>query len=163
MAARAIEVADTVVDVLIEHNPPGETPETTIERLTVSKLRNKDYLSSVKGRKIVVFCGPYAQADTATRGQDRSEYLVTVFAFSRYTEQGPATDEWVDNEIAWVESNIFDLLGNARAERFPSRLADLGLWPEVAEVTLLYDEDLLDEQNLFASAVAFAYRRDETN
>ena len=162
MPSRVRELADLVVEALIAANPPGATPETTFERVSLGKLRDRDYTSSITGRKVLVHCEGYLQADSNTRGTDRNAYIVTAVVARRYTDTaGPPAEEWVDGEIEWVQEHVYDALSGSRKVARPKTLFERGIWCEEAVVETLYDDDFLDEDSLFLSVLRFEFRRNE--
>lgn len=114
--------------------------------------------ASVGGRKVYVF--PLSTAgQLVTREEDQNDYALGLWVIERFTEAGDPSEEWLDARVEWVEW-LWKLLGNARGPRLlvDPEVRDSGLWPQVAEITTVYDHDELVEGKLFASVLQVVYR-----
>lgn len=107
------------------------------------------------GRRVFVFAAGKAQAATASRKLDLNEYRVEVVVIERYAAAGPPPDDWVAERVAWVETEIYDRLGDARAVPLPVR----DCFPQSQEWDQVYSYELLRELKLFRSGVIFGFRR----
>lgn len=113
------------------------------------------------GRKVYVF--PLSTAgQLVTRTEDQNDYALGLWVIERYTDAGDPTEEWLDTRVEWVEW-LWKLLGAARGPRLlvDPEVPDSGLWPQVAEITTVYDHDELVEGKLFASVLQVVYREHE--
>jgi len=111
------------------------------------------------GRKVMVFADAFSQV-TANRRDDQNDYTYTIMVVERYTEQGDAPDEWIDERVKFCEE-LITKLGDARGEWLLSGgVQGLGLWPEIAEITTVYDAEELHERKLFVSVLSITYREE---
>lgn len=113
---------------------------------------------SLRGRKIVVFRGGRAD-EPASRSEDQYDYLLALWVVERYTDPGDPSEEWIDERVEWCEW-LLTLIGSPRR---PPLLADAnnpnaGLWPQVAAIEEVYDEQELSENKLFLATLSVTYR-----
>lgn len=153
MAARSKEVRDAIVAKILAWwtGRGGEDEVTGLYRYDLKA-------ESLTGRKVQVF--PLRTAgEVVTRDEDANEYAFAVWIVERYEDEGDPTEEWIDDRVEWVEL-LWKQLGNPRGARLLADIGepDSGLWPEVAEITTVYDHDELVEGKLFASVVTVVYR-----
>ena len=154
MAARVTEVCQLLIDRLVSLLPAGDL--TTFERAYVPTILDADFaanIAALAGRKVYVMPSTYGQAEIASRGQDNNRYGPSVLIVERYTDAGGVADAWLDDRIAWVESQVYGPLQNLRADPL-----DGTLWPHSADVAVVYDPDFLREHKLFWSEVHFEFR-----
>lgn len=153
MAARSKEVRDAIVARILAWWTDRGADDA------VSGLYRVDITAeSLTGRKIQVF--PLRTAgELVNRLEDANDYAFAVWIVERYTGEGDPTEEWIDERVEWVEL-LWKELGNPRGERLLADPGepDSGLWPDVAEITTVYDHDELVEGKLFASVVTVVYR-----
>lgn len=148
--ARLIAVADAVRAAIAAGLPAGDTTEVTrcyVPRVTPDQA---------EGRFVFVYPLGYADAGPATRGDQTYAYRVGVQVDERYREAGDPPDEWLDAQLLWCETQVFDLLSDARA----AYLLNDTLRPEEAEVVVAYDPEQLDRK-LFESVMVFTFRAEE--
>jgi hypothetical protein len=156
MAARIAEVRDAAAAKITAAWSPAD-PDGVVARYRV------DIDSAThEGRKVYVFPSATASPEPATRGEDVFDYTLAFMVIERFTAadgMGDPAEAWVDERVAWVEW-LWKLLGDARAERLlaDEEDPDSGLWPEVAEITTVYDLEELAERKLFVSVVTVTYR-----
>lgn len=155
------ELADRVVEALTALRPTEDAAGTTVEKLYLQQILDREYQATIAGRLVLVVPMGKRQVEGATRGQDEWGWDIRVLVIRRYTEAGDVPAAWTKIETIWVEENVLEALGDARREDFPKTLADLDFYPDEAEVEEFYDEDLLLRDKLFFSSVMFLFRRDE--
>lgn len=163
--ARLTAVAEEVAGRLCRSFDPASN--TTVAREYAPDWFDPDYFlnnpnltSSFTGRRVFVFGSAERHQGAATRGEDDNHYVITVVAFEKFTDADrvPTTD-WVDERVAWVESEIFDRLGDARAPERDETVANS--IPVSQEWNIVYSPTLLAELKLFRSEVIVIYRRIE--
>ena len=97
-----------------------------------------------------------AQAATASRRLDLTEYVFDVVVLERYDGPEPTPPkDWVRARIDWVEREVYDRFGDARADPYPVE----DCFPQAVDWADVYDVGLLREQKLFQSLVTLTLRR----
>ena len=155
MASRLNTIADAAVLVIQAAITAAASDTTTVERTYLPEVLDPDYATAITTRKVYASGSGYAQVGVVSRAEDLNEYTLRLLIVSRYCDAGDPTRAWVDAQIDWVETYIYDALGDARGFRVSEA------WPETAEVPVAWDAELLAEHKLFWSEVTIAFRRDE--
>jgi hypothetical protein len=162
--ARLTRVARQVAAAL--DRPTDPYRQITVERAYAPDWFDPDYWANnpnlvdrFTGQRLYVFGAGEVHEGAFTRGEDENRYRVVVIAFERYAGDGPASDDtaWIDGRVAWVEEEIFDLLGDARSPA----LEDTEVVPLSQEWVSVYSADLLRQLSLFRSEVSLVYRKVE--
>ncbi len=109
------------------------------------------------GRKVIIVPVSYLTG-VANRTEDRGDYQLVVVVVERYTEQGPATDEWVDDRVMWCEL-LMTHITDPRAAKLLATNDEDGLWPDVSDV-LVYDVEELTQRKLFLSVITVTFREE---
>ena len=161
MAARISEVCDGVLAFLgglINPQPPD-----VVEGAYVTA----DAIETLDGKRVRVFPVAYGDAERLARWRVMKEYKVaTVVEVPYLSPASPAASgavppAWVDDQIAWVEANVFDPLNTAFVHKADGLLlGTLTCWS--CAVVLVYDVQRLAEEKVFASIVQVSYRESET-
>lgn len=103
-----------------------------------------------------VFPAGKAQAATASRGKDLSEYRLEVVLVERYDgAEAVPPRAWVKGRIDWVEVEVFDRFNDARADPYPVE----GYYPQSVEWVTAYDPADLRERKMFRSGLVITLRR----
>ena len=157
MAATIRLVCDAVVAAIVADWVP--TAPDGVERVY---LPDTDEAYAVVGRRIFVFPLGQAQADIASRAEDRNEFRVGVMLVENYAAAGTPSREWCDERVDFFDG-LYQLLGNPRTPHedplFPAPLAQV--YPDDAAIVVSYDADELRDKKLFWSLMELTYRRDE--
>lgn len=156
--ARITKVAELVTKTLGDAADPAAG--VTVERVYAPEWLDPDFwkdnpnlINSFTGRRIYVF-GATERNEIATRGEDFNDYGVVVIVLERYTDQGDPPDSWVDERVAWVESQVYDRLGDPRTDTppVPDSLSLTCDWTQV------YSPELLRKLKVFRSEVTAVIR-----
>jgi len=157
MAARITEVCAGVLgflEAIISPAPPDVAEAAYVPT---------DHLETVDGKRVRVVPGSYADAERLARRRMQREYKCAAIVEIPYTSaaspasSGAVPPEWVDQQIAWVEANVFDPLNESFVHAEDGLLlGSLTCWG--CEVTLVYDPIRLAEEKLFVSIVETSYR-----
>jgi hypothetical protein len=161
MAARIIDVCAGVLDFLagvIQAAPPD-----TVEGAYAAR----DQLETLDGKRVRVFPAKYGDAERLARWRVMKEYTIAVVVEIPYTAAasplavGAVPPAWVDQQVGWVEANIFDPLNTTFVHAADGLLLDsLTCW--TCTVTGVYDPVRLAEEKVFVSILEIAYRESET-
>ena len=153
-AARIKEVRDAAVAKILT----AWTDRDPAVDEVLGKYRADIEAAALGGRKVYVF--PISTVgQVVTREEDQNDYALGIWVIERYADAGDPTEEWLDVRVAWVEW-VWKLLGSPRGPRLLADpgIPDSGLWPDVAEITSVYDHEELVEGKLFASTLSVVYR-----
>jgi len=122
-----------------------------------------DVLETVDGKRVRVYPAKYGEAARLARYRVHNEYTVAVVVEVPYLaaasagSDGAVPPEWVDQQIAWVEANIYTPLNTTYVHEADGLLLDsLTCWTCV--VSVVYDPVRLAEEKLLVSIVEVAYR-----
>lgn len=163
--SRLSEVAKLVAAALDQAADPAAG--ITVQRTYAPDWLDPDYWkdnpnlqTEFTGRRVYVFGSAERQEGPATRGEDYNDYTITIIILERYDGSEPIPpDDWIEEREAWVESQVYDRLGDARAEGddevVPDAIAQSQEWAQV------YSIDYLRQLKLFRSEVNITYRRIE--
>lgn len=155
MASRILACRDAVRDLLVARLDPAEPDR--VRAVYVPKLDGAAW----DGWRYWVYPAGYRDRDRLSRASVRKEYRVAVEAEIRYPDAGSAEEdgtvppEWVDEQVRYVEVNVFDLLnetGVRKATLLASRFRC-----EACEVQAVYDPRRLHEDKVFASLIEVTY------
>lgn len=151
--ARLVVFGDAIVEAIQDGWDNEEEPGsiTTVERRWASREKENE-LRSMTGRKVWVFATGYGD-ETLTRRHDRGEYRVTIDVVRRFEGSGEFDDYWIDDEVLFVQDEIWDKLSNPRA----AEILD-GYWPDAGEVAVTVDEQLLAQNKVFWCRVELTFR-----
>ena len=155
--ARIIEARDALKEK-IDTLWPVETRESQTDDEVLTPWLFRIEADKVVGRKVFLFPSAYA-TEFATRASDRGDYTFVLLVVERYREQGDPPDEWVDGRVSFCEW-LANVTGDARGPRLLATNHLDGLWPEVAEVTTVFDLEELTERKLFLSVLTITYREE---
>jgi hypothetical protein len=119
---------------------------------------NPTLQASFTGRRVYVFSARERHEGPFTRAEDINLYTVGVMVLELYTGTDPEPPlDWVDERVGWVEANVYDRIGDARAD--PPIVEDAD--PMVQEWVKVYDPDALRQLKLFWSEIHVTYRKIE--
>lgn len=155
MASRILAACDAVRDLLEAALEPAEPDR--IQRAYVPALDRADF----DGWRIWVYPVGYRDRDRLSRGTVRKELRVTVEVEVKYDlaaspdESGRVPPEWVDEQVAWVETQVFDRLNEAGVHA--SALVGGRFRTETCEVTLVADPLRLHEDKVVVSLIEVTY------
>lgn len=155
MAARIIEIANAVKS-RIEFGWDVPAP-ATVTRKYLLDVEDERGLQSLSGRQVYVF--PAAMVDAGEIARSRiaeTEYRIAVLIVEPYTTAGQPSNSWLDERLAWVESDIWNKL--APSDSLRSYESDV--WTETAEMLVAYDAAILREQRAFWCEFEFGFRED---
>lgn len=144
--ADVLQLADDVASTINSLVVSGEDIEAA------RAYRQELDLGKFTGRKVRIFPSRYTSPDVITRKEDFYDIFLTVVIAERYAQPNYPPDDWIDERVNWVET-LFNLFGNARA---PYRLGRY--WSQTADVTVVYDWDLLNEDKVFWSEIELGFR-----
>jgi len=157
MAARITEVSAGVLNFLagvIQPAPPD---------VAEAAYAATDVLETLDGKRVRVVPVSYGDAERLARRRVMKEYKVaTVIEVPYLAAASPAAEgaippDWVDQQVAWVEANIFDPLNETFVHAEDGLLlGSLTCW--ACEVTSVYDPIRLAEEKLLVSIVETSYR-----
>lgn len=153
MAAREVELADAVVELLATAMP-GESIVRT--EVPVEDLVEFDQ------RRTYVFAGGYEDVARIGRRRVIAEAPIAVLFAEHFTDPasreptGPVPTDWSDERRALVADSIFAVL-NETGVRKADRLLG-SFWPETCRLTVPVDLTRLDQQKVFWSLTEVAYR-----
>jgi hypothetical protein len=157
MAARISEVCAGVLDYLAGLINPV-APDVVEGAYAAA-----DQLETLDGKRVRVYPAKYGDAERLARYRVMKEYAVAVVAEVPYLAAaspdpaGAVPPAWVDDQVGWVEANIFDPLNTAFVHAEDGLLLGaLTCW--TCAVTVVYDPVRLAEEKLFVSIVEVAYR-----
>lgn len=164
MGARILDVADAVTRALQRRSDPES--DVTVSRAYAPDWLDPDYwvgnpdlATSFTGRRAFVFPATQRQDGPATRAEDSNDYGIAVVVLERYDgSEAEVPQAWLDARVQWVESEVYDVLGDAREAADPV-LADG--FPLGQEWTQVYSPELLRQLKLFRSEVVVTYRKVE--
>lgn len=155
MASRILTACDGVKDLLVAELDLAEPDE--IQRAYVPVIDRADF----EGMRFWVYPAAYRDAERQARRRVKKELRVAVEFERKYGD--PATPdpagrvpvEWVDLQVEYVETTVFDLLndtgvreGDLVAGRFRT---------ESCEVTTVVDPGRLHADKVFASLIEVVY------
>lgn len=155
MASRILAARDAVKDLLVLGLELAEPDR--IQAAYVPVLERAGFT----GWRIWVYGESYRDRDRLTRGKVRKELKVTVEVEVKYElaaspeEAGRVPPEWVDEQIEWVETAVFDLLNEAGVHG--TALVASRFRNELCEVSLVLDAGRLHEDKVFASLIEVTY------
>jgi len=163
--ARLTEVTAEVVRRLCVLADPANN--VTVERVYAPDwldpdhwLNNPNLATAFTGRRVYVFAGGEVHQGPFDRAADDNRYRVIVTVLERYVGAGPGPPlDWLDERLAWVESQVLDRLGDARATGDEAAVPTAD--PVTQEWTSVYSADLLRQLGVFRSEVVCTYRRVE--
>jgi hypothetical protein len=152
--AREVVFADAIVEAIQNGWTTGEEPAsvTSVSRRWVSRETDNQLRSMDGTRKVWVFATGYGD-EAVTRGKDLGEYRVTIDTVRKYTGADEFPDYWVDDEVKFVQENIWDKLGNPRSAELLS-----GYWPDTGDVSIIVDEALLSQSKVFWCRVELTFK-----
>jgi len=147
--ARVTDVAELVRVALAAVVGVGDD----LGRCYVPDFDPADFSENVK--RIRVYAPLYADGGPLSREQDTESYTVIVIVAERYMPAGIAGGDvpnaWIDSRVSWVETNVVDLLSDARQKLSPD------IYCETVEVVPFAEEPLTTD-GMFWSSVAFVFR-----
>lgn len=157
MAARITEVRNAVVALI---NAAWVSRES-IDDQVIGKTRVDIDSEKHKGRKVYVFRSTYT-GNPANRDEDENDYTIALMVVERFAAasgMGDPPESWVDARVEWC-AWLLNVIGDARGPRLLALTGQpgSGLWPEVAEVTVVHDLEELAERKLFVSVLTATYR-----
>jgi len=121
---------------------------------------NPNLAGQFTGRRVYVFAAGEVHQGPADRQYDENRYRVVAVVLERYVGDPPGPDNaWLDERVAWVESQVLDRMGDARAVGDDAAVPSAD--PLTQEWVSVYAPDLLRQLNLFRSEVSALYRRVE--
>jgi hypothetical protein len=152
--ARLVVFAEAIVEAIQDGWATGEQPAsvTTVSRRWVTRESENQLASMGSGRKVWVFGVGYSD-ESLTRGRDFGEYRVTIDTVRRYTEAAEFPDYWVDDEIAFVQSEVWDKLSDPRAAEIIG-----GYFPDAGSVSVVVDEAMLAANKVFWCRVELTFK-----
>jgi hypothetical protein len=144
-----LKLADDLATALTNSLGSGET------NVDIARAYRIEFdLSSIIKRYVRIFPVGYAGLEPVTRREDYYDVILRLTIVERYTGKGDPSNDWLDERVDWVETNIFNPFADSRA---PFRLGEY--WSQFASVESVYDYDLLNEDQVFASDVLLTFRR----
>ncbi len=149
VSSRVLTVCDACVAAISTFWSP--TGDDSVERLYEVDLD----ASTLTGRKVYVFPAGTAWVELGTRAGDVHDERVQVLVVERYTDAGPATKQWVDERVEFVQDAVLDLLDDPREQPVT------GYWCQESAVDPVYDIEELTQRKLFLSLASFTFRAND--
>lgn len=151
MSSRIAEVCDAIVaGIAASWSPPAGSG---VERVYLAPVNAE----SISGRRVYVFPARYTD-EPADRGEQLTGYTIAVLVAERFTDPGQPTVAWVDERVEFVESEIYDLVGNYGSNVPFLEVTGHGkIWAETADATV-YDPEMLATKKLFWAELEFTLR-----
>lgn len=152
MAANIITVCDALVTAIGTAWTTRVADNGTVARKYLAPVSVQE-LSSLTGRKVYVFPGPYSNS-LENRAEDAWGYDVGIVVVERYTDAGEPLDAWMDARVLFVEEIV------AAACDYPRSPLAIGSRKLRTEdiTTTTYDIPLLNTSNLFWSELQVSLR-----
>ena len=153
LSARITEVRDGVAERISASWVERDSLDDEVAAVT-----RLDLPDNLTGRKVYVRRFTYT-GQPAVRADDLNSYTVQVVVAEKYQSAGDPPEVWVDERVGFVDW-LVTLLGNARGPRLLGNEFDpnVGLWPELVEVTTVHDADELATKKLFLSSILLTFR-----
>lgn len=127
----------------------------TVERIWQMTLD----LGTFEGKRVLIFPLGYSDGGPVTRREKFWDLRYSFVVTERYTGEkdadGDVPDSWVDEQVAWVEEQIYNRLSD---EKNPYIIEET-YWAQLAEVVAAVDFVYLSQQNLFWSEVEVTFRK----
>ena len=123
----------------------------TVERCYVPDV-DTDALPA-GSRRVFVFAPAYTDEGMISRRDQLSSYVINFVVVEKYGDPGAPTNEWLDELVAWTNTNIIQFLGDA-TKRFAGTA-----WADSAVVEV-YDVDELIERKTFWSNISIIFKDD---
>lgn len=128
----------------------GDIPE--IARRYGKRWKLQEYT----GKKIDIFPTSYSQGEVADRRTDFFFNGVTFVVHERYTAADDVPDEWMDEQLLFVETKIFDPLTSVRdpySVNVEINGQPVTFYVQTAEVTTAYDFRMYFDNKVFWSEI----------
>jgi len=155
--ARITEVCGGVLAKLVEVITPAAPDQVE------AAYAATDVLETLDGKRVRVYPVKYGEAARLARYRVHNEYTVAVVVEVPYLaaasagSDGAVPPAWVNDQIAWVEANVYGPLNTSFVHAEDGLLLDaLTCW--TCAVSVVYDWQRLAEEKLFVSIVEVAYR-----
>lgn len=148
---------DTVRDAVVARIQEGWTGSPA----TVNTTPTYDFDNDRSpGRRVQVVSDGESDEGPVTREKDRSHYRVRVTVTELYTPAGPVPDAWLGVRVAWVKTEVWAKLVDARN---PLTLADPDgtAWPLPPDQAVVFDADRLRSDKRFVTETVFTFRVEE--
>lgn len=148
--ADILKLADSVADLIRSNLASGS--EWDVNRV----YETKHNLATFTESKIDVVPGEYSDQGPATRKDSWFDALISIVVTKRYQEPGDVPDEWMDDLIDFVESDIFNIFSANELE------IDNEWWPQAINVVTLYDIGQYQRNKTFWSEIEVTFRKPRT-
>lgn len=153
MAARINQAIDAMIQRWANGLAPNDT--TTFSRPYLRTITDAEFVanvSTIAGRQVFAVPLDYSQLEFASRSDDLNQKTVGVLIVERYMGADIVPDTWIDDQVEWVEKQIYDPLQNMRRDPL------LGsLWSHNVTVTTICDDEKLRSKKLFWSELIFEF------
>lgn len=145
-----LKLADAVADLIRSNLASGS--EWEVNRV----YEIKHNLGTFTESKIDVVPGAYADEGPSTRKDNWFDALISIVVTKRYQDAGDVPDEWMDDLIDFVETNVFNVFSANDLE------IDESWWPQAINVVVLYDMEQYRRNKTFWSEVEVTFRKPRT-
>jgi hypothetical protein len=151
MAADLVTLADAIKDQL--QTDLGD--EAIVERVWEKTLD----LSSFEGKRVLIFPNGWSESEPVTRRERFFDLSYTYVVTERYigdkTDEGFIPESWTDEQVAWVEEQIYNRLSD---EKNPYIVSET-YWAQNIEVIVAVEFTYLSQQNVFWSEIEIVFRK----
>lgn len=153
MAADVRAIADILVTEFQNRINAVPIPDTVVSR-TYDTTHD---LGTVSGRKIDIYPLSYNNEEDVDRESSLYNFRYSFVILERYKPMGIVPIAWIDAQVDFVESYIFNPLDN-RDPFFIEYDGDK-YWCIEVQVTSVFDYDLLRQQKVFWSEVECVFTK----
>lgn len=159
--ARVLDLCNAVVTAIqTAWNPTGPDAVSRVYAPDVG-LSPDETDTLISGRQVYVFPAAYGSPGLATRSELWRRHTIAVLVVERYTAAaGAPTTAWIDDRVAFVEQQIFNLLRDPTLELAGSVVTQAFPIPdeEAGRVDPVYDLETLIEHRTFWSQATFEFQ-----
>ena len=145
MASRIVVLADAVAAAIVAaYGTPVAPLVVTTSSVYVPNVDPEKLL--VNQRRVDVYPMNRVDAGPLSRAKIGVQNRIGVVVYERYIETGTPPKAWMDERLAWVETNIEKVLGNAK-NRF------LGAYPDAIEIESHSPEQLVTNKLFWSECI----------
>lgn len=151
-SAKILTLCDSLVSA-INTAWTGKGADDSVSRVYIAPV-TVDELSSLTGRKVFVFPGPY-ESGLENRGEDQWSYTIGILIVERYTAAGDPTAAWIDDRVDFVEGTVSDTIDYTG--RSLLSISGRRLWTESIEIET-YSLETLNQKKIFWSELTAVFK-----